>query len=60
MDRLQAAESKQQLPGFLSTHPLTADRKTDAQTYARSHPVSTALSATLVSDWNALKSEMGE
>ncbi|MFT4024657.1 MAG: M48 family metallopeptidase [Flavihumibacter sp.] len=39
MDRLQTVEEGQRLPGFLSTHPLTTDRKAAALRFAAKHPV---------------------
>lgn len=57
MDRLQAAEQGQRLPGFLSTHPVTADRKAAALRFAGKHSVQQPLPPRLLADWQALKTE---
>ena len=55
MDRLQAAETGRSLPGFLSTHPLTAKRKTEALDFVKKHPLKEPISSRLQADWEALK-----
>jgi Zn-dependent protease with chaperone function len=55
MDRLKEAEKDLSLPGFLSTHPLTTERKANAQQFVMKHPVKARVPADLEGSWNLLK-----
>ncbi|MBZ5856655.1 M48 family metallopeptidase [Flavihumibacter profundi] len=55
MDRLMESEKGLELPGFLSTHPLTADRKRYARQYVVRNPLNMAQRADINRDWNALE-----
>ncbi|HEY8399211.1 MAG TPA: M48 family metallopeptidase [Flavihumibacter sp.] len=55
MDRLQQSEKDMALPGFLSTHPLTADRKKTAQEYIARYQGEFETPAPLLASWKALK-----
>lgn len=54
MDRLEASEKEPALPGFLSTHPVTADRKVHAEKFVREHPVSGNPNAAIQPAWKKL------
>ncbi len=58
MDRLQKAESGNTLPGFLSTHPLTSERKKSALKFIEKHPVQFETPALLSTDWDRLKKDI--
>ena len=55
MDRLKKAEGAGSLPGFLSTHPLTNDRKKAAAAYIRQFPGEYPTPPTLLESWQELK-----
>lgn len=55
MDRLKEASEGIELPGFLSTHPLTEDRKQHAQEFARKHSIKRDLPPVLITNWDILK-----
>lgn len=58
MDRLQKAETGMALPGFLSTHPLTAERKKTAALFISRHPGHFETSEDLRASWYALKKSL--
>lgn len=55
MDRLKAAEKDVQLPGFLSTHPLTEERRVQALKFVTDHPGEAEMSPKLKHNWEQLK-----
>ena len=59
MDRLDAVEKGVQLPGFLSSHPLTRERRGNALKFVRDHAFVGKLPVTVKRDWEALKAETG-
>jgi Zn-dependent protease with chaperone function len=60
MDRLKESEKDLNLPGFLSTHPLTTERKADAQKFVKQHPVKSKVPEDLSISWNRLKKTVAE
>lgn len=59
MDRLKEAEKDIHLPGFLSTHPLTTERKANALNFTTLHPYNEPVPEAIAMDWKALKAEVG-
>ena len=55
MDRLKAAEKDVHLPGFLSTHPLTEERRVHALKFVAEHPGEAVMTPKLESNWEQLK-----
>ncbi|MBC6492278.1 M48 family metallopeptidase [Flavihumibacter stibioxidans] len=55
MDRLKESEKEVSMPGFLSTHPLTEERKASAQKFVSKHPGGNNKTAALEESWTALK-----
>ncbi|ULQ57204.1 M48 family metallopeptidase [Flavihumibacter rivuli] len=60
MDRLKEAEKDLSLPGFLSTHPLTEDRKKHAIQFLKQHSGAMSVPPGLARDWELLKSLVEE
>ncbi|GAO43459.1 M48 family metallopeptidase [Flavihumibacter petaseus] len=60
MDRLKEAEKDYHLPGFLSSHPLTAERKEKAQQFVRDHGFRAQPLPALDKEWQTLKAEVGD
>lgn len=58
MDRLKKAESGAKLPGFLSTHPLTTDRKATAEKYIRQFPQTYETPAPIAESWKQLRNSI--
>ena len=58
MDRLKEAEKEIRMPGFLSTHPLTEERKATAQKFVSSHRGDPELSPELQKSWEKLKEQV--
>lgn len=58
MDRLKAAEKEVRMPGFLSTHPLTEERKATAQKFVSGHKIETELRPELLESWEQLKEQI--
>ena len=59
MDRLKAAEKDVKLPGFLSTHPLTDERREQALKFVSEHPAEATMTQKLKSNWDHLKKSIG-
>lgn len=55
MERLQKADSGTALPGFLSTHPLTSERKKTAIQFIKKHPVDFETPEALQAEWRQLQ-----
>ncbi|WP_290792051.1 M48 family metallopeptidase [Flavihumibacter sp. UBA7668] len=55
MDRLQKADSGTALPGFLSTHPLTSERKKTAIQFIKEHPVDFETPTALLTEWKQVQ-----
>lgn len=55
MDRLEAASQGPELPGFLSTHPLTADRKEHARRFIKKNGSTQPTQPQLEESWQQLK-----
>lgn len=58
MDRLKKAESGTALPGFLSTHPLTKDRKSTAEKYILKFPQTFETPEPIETSWKQLRSSL--
>ncbi len=58
MDRLKKAETGSGLPGFLSTHPLTTDRKATAERNIQQNPERFSTPEALAASWKQLKSSL--
>lgn len=58
LKEVEDANKGTDLPGFLSTHPLTSDRIQNAEIFLKKHPLHTPVPSELTKNWNLLKEEI--